>query len=41
MGENGKPMLIKRPHHATTPSTWNNPDAVRACAVGAEPLCDG
>lgn len=28
LGENGKPVVIQRPTHASAPSTWHNPDAV-------------
>jgi 8-oxo-dGTP pyrophosphatase MutT (NUDIX family) len=27
-GENGKPVLVELPHHASAPSTWTSPDAV-------------
>jgi len=28
MHDDGDPVLIERPHHASAPSTWHNPDAV-------------
>lgn len=28
VGENGHPVAIKKPSHASAPSTWHNPDAV-------------
>lgn len=27
-GENGQPVVVKKPSHASAPSTWHNPDAV-------------
>lgn len=28
MGDDGKPVLVKWPHHPSAPSTWHNPNAV-------------
>lgn len=28
LGDNGKPVLVKLPHHASAHSTWTSPDAV-------------
>lgn len=35
-GENGEPVLVKRPHHASAPSTWHNPDAVATFVPGGD-----
>ena len=31
-----KPVVIKRPHHASAPSTWHNPDAVATFVPGGD-----
>lgn len=35
-GENGKPVLVKSPHHASAPSTWTSPDAVATFVPGGD-----
>ena len=35
-GENGKPVIIHKPHHASAPSTWHNPDAVATFTPGGD-----
>lgn len=35
-GEDGKPVLVKWPHHASTPSTWHNADAVATFVPGGD-----
>lgn len=36
MGEVGEPVVIKRPSHASAPSTWHNPDAVATFVPGGD-----
>lgn len=35
-GEKGAPVLIKKPHHASAPSTWENPKAVATFVPGGD-----
>lgn len=35
-GEQGQKVLIKKPHHASAPSTWHNPDAVATFVPGGD-----
>lgn len=35
-GENGKPVLVKQPSHASASSTWHNPDAVATFVPGGD-----
>jgi len=42
LNDAGKPVLIKDPHHASSPSTWDNADAVATFAPGGDvPLAIG
>lgn len=36
IGENGKPVTIKQPHHPSSHSTWHNPDAVATFVPGGD-----
>lgn len=36
LGENGHPVVVHHPHHASAPSTWHNPDAVATFVPGGD-----
>lgn len=35
-GEDGNPVVVHHPHHASAPSTWHNPDAVATFVPGGD-----